>query len=148
LESTLGLKVNYYSLPFKNLLTNRGAVGASGLLRSGWGADYPSPGNILGPLLSTSAIGTTDPTMPATGDNPGRYSNPVFDRLLDQARATMDEAERMALYRQAERIAIGEDLALIPLWYRYEYRLADTNRFTNLRIDWHGNAELSVISLR
>ncbi len=148
LETTLGLTVNYYGVPFKALRANWAAYGASGIFRGAWGADYPSPGNVLTPLLSTSSIGTTDPTKPATGDNPGRYSNPRVDRLLDEARTTMDVAVRMDLYRQAERIAIGEDLALIPLWYRQEYRLVDSDRFTNLRMNWGGTADLSVISLR
>lgn len=148
LESTLGIKVNYYYLSFAALLANERAPGVSGISRSAWGLDYPSRGNVLASLLSTAAIGTLDPAEPVTGDNAGRYSNPRVDRLLDQARLTADEPARTALYEAAERIAIGEDLALIPLWYHRQYRLAARDRFVNLRMDWHGNADLAVISLR
>lgn len=50
LESTLGIKVNYYNLPFAALLANERAPGVSGISRSAWGLDYPSRGNILAPL--------------------------------------------------------------------------------------------------
>ncbi|HPE62176.1 MAG TPA: peptide-binding protein [Thiolinea sp.] len=38
------------------------------------------------------------------GDNFTSYSNPVLDRLIDEARATVDEAKRMPLWQQAEHI--------------------------------------------
>ncbi len=38
------------------------------------------------------------------GDNFITYKNPELDKLIDQARATVDEAKRMPLWQQAERI--------------------------------------------
>ncbi|MBJ6611791.1 MAG: peptide-binding protein [Candidatus Thiothrix moscowensis] len=38
------------------------------------------------------------------GDNSISYKNPELDKLIDQARATVDEAKRMPLWQQAERI--------------------------------------------
>ncbi|QTR50087.1 peptide-binding protein [Candidatus Thiothrix anitrata] len=38
------------------------------------------------------------------GDNTISYKNPELDKLIDQARATVDEATRMPLWQQAERI--------------------------------------------
>ncbi len=38
------------------------------------------------------------------GDNFISYKNPQLDKLIDQARATVDEATRMPLWQQAERI--------------------------------------------
>jgi len=38
------------------------------------------------------------------GDNFVNYSNPKLDRLIDQARATVDENQRMPLWQQAEAI--------------------------------------------
>jgi oligopeptide transport system substrate-binding protein len=148
LENNLGLRVNYYSEPFRDLLVDMAAFGTSGVFRISWAAEFPSPGDVLGPLLSTSAIGTSDPTKPATGDNTGRYSNPRVDRLLDKAGATEDGIERAALYRQAEQIAIGDDLAVIPLWYQQVDLLARTDRFANLRMDWYANLDLTLVTIR
>lgn len=38
------------------------------------------------------------------GDNFINYKNPQLDKLIDQARATVDESKRMPLWQQAERI--------------------------------------------
>lgn len=147
LEKNLGLKVNMTSVKFTDLLNNEQQPGASGIYRAAWGADYPTPGNFLTPLLSTEAIGA-GPTEPTTGDNRGRYSNPKFDDLVKRAAASKDDAERIKLYQEAEKIAIGEDLALIPLWNRTQNRLANADKFVNLRMDFNEYPDLSVISIK
>jgi peptide/nickel transport system substrate-binding protein len=38
------------------------------------------------------------------GDNTISYKSPELDKLMDQARATVDEAKRMPLWQQAERV--------------------------------------------
>ncbi|MDJ0388234.1 ABC transporter substrate-binding protein [Roseomonas sp. E05] len=50
--------------------------------------------------------------------NDGRYANPEVDRLLDAARAEMDEGKRRALYDQVWPIAIGKDQSRSYLWSR------------------------------
>lgn len=42
------------------------------------------------------------------GDNSISYKNPELDKLIDQARATVNEAERMPLWQQAERIMVDD----------------------------------------
>ena len=69
----------------------------------GWIADYPDPQNFLDlKLHSQSPI------------NDSQYSNPMVDALLDEARIELDEATRLDLYRQAERLIV-EDAPWIPL---------------------------------
>lgn len=147
LETNLGLKVDMTSVPFADMLNNEQQPTATGLFRAAWGADYPTPENFLTPLLSTGAIGA-GPNEPTTGDNRGRYSNPEFDDLLKQAKGDKDEAARIKLYQQAEKIAIGDDQALIPLWNRTQHRLANTEKFINMRMDFSENPDLSVISIK
>jgi len=148
LETNLGLKVNYSGVPFRDLLKNEQQPNATGLFRAGWTADYPTAGNFLTPLLSTAAIGAATPQDVAVGDNRGRYSNPKFDDLLAQAAATQDEAKRDDFYKQAEKIAIGDDLALIPLFARQQFRMANTATFGNVRMDFWENPTLSEITLK
>ncbi|HEU0086571.1 MAG TPA: ABC transporter substrate-binding protein [Pseudonocardiaceae bacterium] len=147
LEQNLGLRVNYTGVPFSQLLDNAQQPSASGMFVAVWIADYPTPANYLIPLLATSSIGA-GPNEPTSGDNRGRYSNPEFDRLLLEAQRTKDEKARNELYQQAERIAIGRDLALIPLWERQQYWLADTQKFGNIRIDFNENPTIAEITLR
>lgn len=140
LQDNLGLKVELQPYPFKELLQKESAKDASGLYRAGWSADYPSAENFLFPLLSKQSL--------PPGDNRGRYVNAKFDDLLAQARKTPDEAERANLIKQAEKIAIGDDLALIPLWYRDQYRVFDAAKWQNIGIDFNENPTFSVISLK
>ncbi|WP_371479712.1 ABC transporter substrate-binding protein [Kitasatospora sp. NBC_00315] len=146
LKDVLGLDVQIDGMPFKDLLKKEQQPGSVGMFRAAWGADYPTPGNFLNPLLATSSINEDATTHVAQGDNRGRYSNPAFDSLLTKATGTKDLAERTKLYQQAEKIAIGDDLALIPLWGRHQLRVADLGKWTNLSYDFNENPTLSTVS--
>ena len=72
----------------------------------GWIADYPDPENFLDILFhSESSV------------NHMAYSNPVVDRLLEQARVEhRDQERRFAFYRLAEQ-RILDDAPWIPLYH-------------------------------
>ena len=129
LKDVLGLNVNLRGMPFAELLRVSTQPSRSGLRRAAWSADYPTPDNFLYPLLHTQPADNP-------GDNRGRYSNPEFDALVDKARATKDQKVAADLYRQAERIAIGQDLADIPLWYRVQFRLFNSEKFQGVNMDF------------
>jgi peptide/nickel transport system substrate-binding protein len=63
------------------------------------------------------SVATTDAARGRGAINRGRYSNPAFDRLLDQALATLDDRAREAIMAQAQRLLI-DDLAVIPLYHQ------------------------------
>jgi ABC-type transport system substrate-binding protein len=52
-----------------------------------------------------------------SANNYGGFSNPDFDRLVEQARTSSDPATRQALYIQAERILLDDEAATIPYYY-------------------------------
>lgn len=147
LKDVLGLKVKIDGIPFKELLEKESAPDSTGLFRAGWGADYPTPGNFLMPLLSTSSINEDPATHKVQGDNRGRWSNPEFDHLVAQASATPDQTARYKLYQQAEKIAM-DDQALIPLWNRTQMRLMNTSKWNGLTQDFNENPVLAVASLK
>lgn len=66
------------------------------------------------------------------GDNFVNYSNPELDNLIDQARGTVDEAKRMPLWQQAERI-MHEDQPYTFLMRRQSLVFID-KRIQNLQI--------------
>ena len=148
LKDVLGLDVQIEGIPFKELLTKEKSPDATGLFRAAWGADYPTPGNFLAPLLGTDAISADPVTNVASGDNRGRYSNPAFDALLAKATGTKDEAARNKIYQEAEKIAVGDDLALIPLWNRSQQRVANTTKWANLSYDFNEDPTLESVSLK
>jgi peptide/nickel transport system substrate-binding protein len=72
------------------------------MFRLVWYADIPDPDNFLSPLLHS-----TSPT------NRTFYRNPRVDQLLEQARKELDEAQRITLYGEVERL-IMHDAPWIP----------------------------------
>jgi len=140
LETNLGLKVDLQPSPFAELLKKEAASNASGLYRAAWSADYPSAENFLFPLLAKASL--------PPGDNRGRYVNEKFEESLAAARRATDEAGRVTNIKAAEKQAIGEDLALIPLWYRSQYRVYDSAKWTAFKLDFFENPSLATISLK
>ncbi len=82
------------------------------LWRLGWLADYPSMDNFLFPLFQSGQSKFNTYTD---------YANPTVDSLIQQARGTKDDTQRVNLYIQAEQ-QVQTDLAVIPIyWYRNDY---------------------------
>lgn len=97
--AAVGVKVELREMDwaaYLNLVDN----GETQLHRLGWLADYPDPENFLTVLFHSRNIG-------AKG-NLSRYANPQVDALLDQADQASEEAERVRLYREAERIILDD----------------------------------------
>ncbi len=89
------------------------------VFRSGWGADYPDPDNFMKLFTSDS------------GNNNGRWKNPNYDRLLDQAARESDPAKRVALYDEAQKLLTETDAAIVPLYWIAEGTLLSP-KFTGL----------------
>lgn len=102
---------------------------------TGWCADYPDPENWLPILLRSDG-----------GSNSTHYNNPAFDALVDQAAQTINETERLALYQQAEQLAISEG-ALLPLWHNRFAVLKKPWVFGPLAFDWQWNRPFSRVGL-
>jgi ABC-type oligopeptide transport system substrate-binding subunit/class 3 adenylate cyclase len=49
--------------------------------------------------------------------NEGGFSHPPFDELIERARQERSDRERLDLYHQADRMAVTERIAVIPLVY-------------------------------
>ena len=77
------------------------------IYRSGWCQDYPDANNFLYDVLYSQS----------SQNDPG-YNNPEFDALLEQARVSTDQEERLELYAQAEEILVVQDAGVAPIyWY-------------------------------
>ncbi|GHG59919.1 ABC transporter substrate-binding protein [Sinomonas cellulolyticus] len=48
--------------------------------------------------------------------NESGYANPQFDKLLDDARATVDDAKRKTLYQDAQKLLIDDAASLTPFF--------------------------------
>jgi len=72
----------------------------------GWGADYLHPISFLECFISDSV------------NNNSQYANERYDALIREAMGITDPVKGKELMLQGEQILIGEDMALIPLYYR------------------------------
>jgi oligopeptide transport system substrate-binding protein len=73
---------------------------------AGWVADYNDPYNFL--YLLDSRTGPM---------NYGGYSNPAYDKLIDQSNVELDPAKRAEILRQAEQLMLDET-GVIPVLVR------------------------------
>jgi peptide/nickel transport system substrate-binding protein len=106
----LGLKVSIDAMTQSQFFARRNKH-EFGLWLAGWAADT---GEMSSPLKALMATPSKDKGMGTT--NPGFYSNPQLDALLEQALATVDDAKRAALLAQASRIGM-DDYGAIPLHF-------------------------------
>ena len=106
-KQNLGVDVNIETVSFKVRL-DRMTKGQYQMVIAGWGADYNDPMTFIDLWH----------TMPA--DNPGNnssfYSNAEYDKLVDDAKSTGDQAKRMEDMKQAEQILL-RDLPVAPVFY-------------------------------
>ncbi len=84
------------------------AQGKCAWFRKSWIADYPDAENYLSLFYS--------PNRCPAGSNYTRYNNPKYDRLYRRAKQTSDEQERIALYREMDRMLM-EDAPVVVLYY-------------------------------
>jgi ABC-type oligopeptide transport system substrate-binding subunit len=136
LERNLGVVVTLDGVPFAESLLKRDA-GDFDIARASWGSDYPTIENFLFPILGSQSA-----------DNDSRYNNPRVDALILQLRAAKTDADRLKAAQEAETIAIGQDQAVIPTFYRTQYRVFDSSKWTGVQLDFFENPTLAAISLK
>lgn len=73
---------------------------------AGWLPGYPDPEYYLRLLLHSDSR-----------TNEGGFAYPPFDELIEQARQERSDRERLELFHQADRLAVADRIALIPLAY-------------------------------
>ena len=76
----------------------------------GWYGDYSDPVNFLD-LFRTDNL---------YAQFMGGYSNPEYDALIEQAKVSTDDAERLELYAQAETLLL-EDAGVLPVYFETSY---------------------------
>jgi peptide/nickel transport system substrate-binding protein len=113
----LGLEVEIETMPPANFFTRASTGGPNNtpefsFILVGWGAGTGETSGSLRALL-----GTFDRAKGTGAANRGRYSNPEFDKLVDEALATVDDPKREALLGRASEMAMN-DVGIIPSHYQ------------------------------
>lgn len=108
--SRIGIDTKVETFP-ASVYFNRATALEFGYMLLGWGTESGEQASAMRSLLATR-----DPAKGMGVNNRGRYTNPAFDKLLEQALVTMDDKKREGLIQQAAEMVMGE-VGLIPLHY-------------------------------
>lgn len=92
-----------------------------------WSADFNDPDNFLYTFFGSNNAVTR-------GFN---YSNPRVTEILNQCRVLTDNAKRYALYQEAEKIAVYDDAAFVPL-YHSDHLFVVQPWVKNFKVSWNG----------
>jgi oligopeptide transport system substrate-binding protein len=109
----INVNVELVNTEFKVHLSNM-RIGNFQMGREGWIVDYNDAQGYLF-LLQTST----------KQQNFSRFSNPEYDRLMDEASFTADPRKRAALLEQAEGILL-EELPVMPIYFYVSKNLVST----------------------
>ena len=110
----IGIDARTESLPSNDFFA-KASSGLNGepafsMIQVGWASVEPS-GALKGLLASFDARAGMG------SSNRGRYSNPEVDALLARALQTVNDQERASLLAQATRIAVVQDIGIVPLYF-------------------------------
>ena len=114
-REVLGVTVQLARQEWKVYLNSLGSLDF-GIARSSWVGDYPDPNTFLDLFLSGS------------GNNRTGWSNAAYDRLIGEAAAETDPAQRFATMRRAEEFLVREQVPVAPLFFYVGIQLYDSDR--------------------
>lgn len=97
--------------------------------RAGWSADYNDPMTYL------------DMWVTGGGNNDSGYSNPEYDKLIQEARTSADNAVRQEKFVAAEKILM-DDMVVIPIYY-YTNNSLTKEYLKGVTLDFSGAIDLS-----
>jgi len=90
-------------------------AGEFDMYRWGWGMSYPDANYIHEGIFHSKVMSDVVRTH--------RYHSAEFDQLIDDAAVAPDQEAREALYLQAEKLLVQDELGLIPLFFPSDNRV-------------------------
>ena len=107
----IGVRMRVEAMP-SNVFFPRSAQYAFSAALTGWQSSAFEPNNIFAPLLLTEDRARGWGTV-----NRGRYSNPRLDAIYARAVLSMDQAERVRMWREMMRMAMA-DVPVLPIHHQ------------------------------
>jgi ABC-type oligopeptide transport system substrate-binding subunit/class 3 adenylate cyclase len=105
-RETLGLEVQVYPWTLEEVVALRRPWDAAPIVMTGWLPGYADPEYFLRLLFQSDSR-----------TNEGGFSHPPFDELIEQARQERSDRGRLELFHRADRMAVADRVACIPLVY-------------------------------
>ncbi|MCY6370566.1 peptide ABC transporter substrate-binding protein [Clostridium ganghwense] len=102
---------------------------------SGWGADFNDPDSFIGLFQKDN------------GNNYGKYNSAKYEAILQKLSKETDNAKRIELFKEAEKVLIIEDAGIAPTHYK-DKRYAQQKRVKGLQFpSFGGTYELKWASV-
>ena len=128
-KNNLGVSVKVQNQEWGVFLKNRSNLDYQ-VARSGWGADYNDPMTYIDMWTSNS------------GNNDTGFKNEEYDKLVEEAYATDDNAKRMELMSKAEKILVQDNQIVMPIYYYSSVSLVKP-WMKNINIDFKGDLDFT-----
>jgi ABC-type oligopeptide transport system substrate-binding subunit/class 3 adenylate cyclase len=111
-RSVLGVEVELRGWSFEGLATMPPPRQQAPIYFTGWLPGYADPEYFLRLLFHSDSR-----------TNEGGFAEPAFDDLIERARRERSDRERLELFHQADRFAVADRVAVIPLVYGRSYAI-------------------------
>lgn len=135
INENLGIDCQPQSFPtFAEMLDKIDAKEMTGMYRSGWQADFPSPLSYLTAYYITDA-----------GSNKSGYSNPEVDKMASEI-LSQDEAQQEATFKKMQE-TLAEDMPVTPLWYG-TLRLGWSDKVVAPQVTWKSTIDFTTVGLK
>lgn len=134
LKENLGIEVELKNEEWKSYLANL-KTDPPQLYRFGWLADYPDPDNFMNLMTSYS------------DNNRTRWSDPRYDKLIEQAAGEVDPDKRSQLYRKANQILLVEGAPVVPVLTSVAHMLV-ANRIENFPVNALRRFEYKAVRIK
>ncbi len=118
-QNILGVEIELRQLERKIFFSAQSRLDYD-ISRSSWVADYNDPNTFLDIFLSNS------------GNNRTGWKNARYDALIHQANMQTNKQLRAALFREAEKILLTEEVPIVPLYFYTGINFYDTNRINGI----------------
>jgi oligopeptide transport system substrate-binding protein len=115
-KDNLGINVVLENQEWQTYLANRNE-GNFEIARAGWVGDYQDPNTFL------------DMFITGAGMNGGRYSNEIYDLLINEAARMPAGEDRFGVLKTAEDIMINQDMGIMPFYYYVAINMIDTDKW-------------------
>lgn len=117
-------------------LIRRAKAGEHDLLFMGWAGDNGDPDNFLTPQFSCASV--------ESGLNFARYCDETLDKLIADGKASSDQAERIRLYHEAQKI-IQEQALWLPLAHPTAFALL-SDKVQGYKVSPFGRQDFSRVT--
>jgi len=115
-KANLGVTVTPVAQEWDTLVKNIKSKNAPAMWRFGWCLEYPDANNFMRDVVALG--GSVNPAERNASVGGLNWKNDRFEDVVKRAALERDNAKRVELYGQAEKILVNDDAAVIPVyWY-------------------------------